>query len=164
MGVRFEIEGDVQVERKLLRFAEAADDMTPAWKRIDEQIRGFERSQFGTQGASGSGGWAPLKPRTVAFKARNNLDPRILHATGRLRKSFTNKTDPDHVLRFGKDWFFSGSKTPYAGVHQNPKPSNPLPQRRPVELTETQRKAIVRTVQAHLVKAGKHLPAGGVTT
>jgi hypothetical protein len=71
----------------------------------------------------------------------------------RLRKSLTNKTSPDHVAKITPHEAFFGSSDPVAEYHQNPKPSNPMPRRRVVELTESQRRAWVRIVQKEIVDA-----------
>jgi Phage virion morphogenesis family len=128
--ISFEISGDKQIERELLRFAERADDMMPAFEKLYDSFLGLERRQFDTQGRSGSGGWAPLKPRTVAAKARHDLDPRIMRATERLRRSLTNRTSPDAIKQIGPDSFFFGTRVPYAGYHQNPSAASRLPELR----------------------------------
>lgn len=153
-ALSFETFGDVGVMRRLERMEHNTQDLTPAFEKMHTSFLAIERKQFDTQGGSGSGGWKPLKPRTVAYKARHNLDPRTLHATLRLRKGLTNKTSPDHIKEIGPHEAFFGVKDIHgAGAHQRPKPSNPLPRRRPVELTESQRRAWVRLVQQALVEA-----------
>ena len=147
--VSFEIFGDRQVERELLRLSDAAADMRPAGERFMDYMRSIERSQFDSEGSTGSGGWAPLKPRTVAGKAARGLDPRILRATDRLRKSLTNKTSPDHVEEINADSFFFSTRVPYARYHQTG--TRRMPQRRPVELSERNRRAVVKIIQTHLL-------------
>jgi phage gpG-like protein len=147
--ISFEVWGDKQVERELLRLSHAAADMRPAGKRFMEYMRSVERSQFDSEGRTGSGGWAPLKPSTVANKAARGLDPRILRATDRLRRSLTNKTSPDHIEEINADSFVFGSRVPYGRYHQ--KGTRRMPQRRPVELSERNRRAVVKIIQSHLL-------------
>ena len=147
--ISFEVFGDKQVERELLRLSDAAADMRPAGERFMEYMRSVERTQFDSQGRTGSGGWAPLKPRTVASKAARGLDPRILRATDRLRKSLTNKTSPDHIEEINADSFFFGSRVSYGSFHQTG--TRRMPQRRPVELSERNRRAVVKIIQSHLI-------------
>lgn len=150
----FEVSGDVQIARKLQRFGDHVEDMSPAFEKMHESFLDIERRQFDTQGGSGPGGWQPIKPQTLRHKLAKGLDPRILHATLRLRRSLTNKTSQDHVTEIAPQEFFTGSSVPYVGVHQNPKPTNTRAiRRRPVDLTESQRRAWVRIAQAHLVGA-----------
>lgn len=126
--------------------------MRPAFDQIHDIIVGAEEQQFATEGGAFSGKWAPLAPSTVRYKAARSLDPRILHATLRLRKSFTAKTHADHVYRASADEMFVGSKVAYARYHQLG--TSRMPRRRPFELNEKVRREIVKTLQSHLVERG----------
>jgi phage gpG-like protein len=116
---------------------------------IIHKLEQLETEQFDSEGARGSGGWAPLAPATVAEKARRGLDPRILHATGRLRASLTarggdaiRESHPDE-MRFGTD-------VPYAAFHQ--RGTARMPRRRGIELPATDRHMIfVQTIHRFLV-------------
>jgi phage gpG-like protein len=143
--VSIEVFGDKQVERELLRIAKAPD-MRRIAPRLGEYLQSVERSQFDSEGRTGSGGWAPLKPRTVATKAARGLDPRILRATNRLRKSLTNKTSPDAIFEFDADSMFFGTRVPYAAFHQTG--TRRMPARKPVELSERSRRKVVKIIQA----------------
>jgi phage gpG-like protein len=143
--VSFEIFGDKQVERELLRIAKAPD-MRRIAPRLREYLVSAERSQFDSEGRTGSGGWAPLKPKTVASKAARGLDPRILRATERLRKSLTNRTSADQAFEYDSDSMFFGTRVPYAGFHQTG--TRRMPARKPVELSERNRRKVVKVVQA----------------
>lgn len=142
--------GEKQFSRELLRVGQNAGDMTPAFDEIHTLFLDVEQRQFGSQGRAFSGGWKPLAASTKARKARLSLDPRILHATLRLRDSLTSESHPDHVYRASADEMFVGTKVPYAGVHQNPKTS-PLPRRRPIEFNAPIRTQIVKILQRHLM-------------
>lgn len=142
--------GDRQFSREILRVGQNAADMRPAFDEVHDLFLGVEQQQFRSQGGAYSGGWKPLAPSTVASKRRQNLDPRILHATLRLRGSLTQKTHADHVYTATSDEMFVGTRVPYAGVHQNPKTS-PLPRRRPIEFSEKVRSDIVKILQRHLM-------------
>lgn len=143
--------GDKQFSREILRIGDNAGDMRPAFDEVHDLFLDVESRQFASQGGAYSGGWRPLAPATKARKARLNLDPRILHETLRLRKSLTNKTHTDHIYRSSADEMFVGTKVPYAGPHQNPKSSNPLPRRRPIEFSDAIRRDIIKILQRHLV-------------
>lgn len=146
--------GEKQFSREILRMGRNAGDMKPAFDEIHELFLKVERQQFSSQGGAYSGGWKPLAASTKAYKARAGLDPRILHATLRLRGSLTQEAHPDHVYRASADEMFVGTKVPYAGVHQNPKTS-PLPRRRPIEFSDAVRTDIVKILQRHLVEGGR---------
>jgi phage gpG-like protein len=141
--------GDKQVARELLRFGDRAADVRPAWNAIIGRLERLEAEQFDSQGGRGSGGWAPLAPATVAEKARRGLDPRILHATGRLRASLTGRGG-DAIRESHPDEMRFGTSVPYARFHQQG--TSRMPRRREIELRELDRHMIfVQTVQRFLV-------------
>lgn len=146
--------GEKQFSREILRVGRNAGDMKPAFDQVHDLFLEVERRQFSSQGGAYSGGWKPLAPSTVSYKSRAGLDPRILHATLRMRSSLTEEAHPDHVYRASADDMFVGTKVPYAGVHQNPVTS-PLPRRRPIEFDDSVRREIVKILQRHLVEGGR---------
>lgn len=154
MRLELDAYGDTQFAREILRVGDRAADMRPAFDDIRDMLLGVERKQFNSQGRAFSGGWAPLAPLTVKRKAARNLDPRILHATLRLRKSFTEKGHRDNVYRKTKDEMFFGSRVPYGGYHQHGNPDTNLPQRRPFQLNERTRREVIKILQRHLVDEG----------
>lgn len=147
MRITLDVHGDRQLSRELVRFADAATDWRPVLSRIADFVISETGEQFDTEGGHASGGWAPLKPATIRAKAARGLDPRILHAHGFLESSLTQRGDPNMILEVSRDELLFGSRLVYAGAHQNPRPGSPLPQRRPVELTEQARRQIVRMLQ-----------------
>jgi phage gpG-like protein len=152
MRIVFEVAGDVQVNRDILRVGAYARDARPAFAAIADLIMDETALQFATQGAHASGGWAPLKPATIAEKERAGFGSRgILERTLRLEESLTVKGDPDMILDIRPDELAFGSRVPYAGAHQNPKPGSHLPQRRPVELTEEARRTFIKILQRWII-------------
>lgn len=149
----FEFEGEQIVARRLTGIENRAKDMTKAFGWMHQSFLSNETKQFQTQGRSGSLGWKQLSPRTVRYKAAKGLDPRILHATLRLRKSLTSKTAEGHVREIGPQEAFFGTNVDYAVHHQYGAPKASIPRRRPVEMTERQRRAWTRIAQAYLVGA-----------
>jgi phage gpG-like protein len=147
--VSVDVFGEKQVERELLRLSDAAMDMRPAGARFMEYMRSVERQQFDSEGRTGSGGWAPLKPRTAAQKAARGLDPRILRAHDELRKSLTNKGHPNHIEQISADEFFFATRDPKAKFHQGG--TRKMPARRVIDLAERNRRKIVKIVQEHLI-------------
>lgn len=152
MRLDLEAFGDVQFSREILRVGANAANMKPAFNDVHDIIRDAEKKQFSTQGKAFSNGWKPLAASTKRYKAARNLDPRILHATLRLRKSFTTKGDKDHVFTSSADEMFAGSRVPYARYHQLG--TKKMPRRRPFELDEAVKRDILKTLQAHLVGEG----------
>jgi phage gpG-like protein len=154
MRLDLEVFGETQFSREILRVGDNAADMRPAFDDIHTYLLQKEKEQFSYQGRY-SGGWKPLAASTVRYKAARNLDPRILHATLRLRDSLTEKGHPDHVFRSSADEMFFGSKVPYGIYHQKKKKAGArMPQRRPVELSDVLRKNILKMLQSHLVGSG----------
>lgn len=152
MRVDLDAFGDVQFSREILRVGKNAADMRPAFDEVHDLLRKVELKQFNSQGSAFSGGWKPLAPATRAYKAAHGLDHRILHATGRMRRSFTTKSHKDHVYRASADEMFVGSNVPYARHHQLG--AKNLPRRRPFELNEAVRRDVIKLLQAHLVREG----------
>jgi hypothetical protein len=147
--VSVEVFGDVVVKRELLRFSHPAENMRPAGEEFMDYMRGVEREQFATEGAAGSGGWAPLKPATVAQKAKRRLDPRILRASEALFHSLTSKGDPNHIEEIGPDEWFFATRDKKARFHQTG--TRRMPQRRVIELAGRMKRDIVKIVQRHLL-------------
>ena len=151
MDLRIDSLGEEIVSRSLLRLAGRAGDLEPAMESIVRQIRDGEERQFDTQGGYGSGGWPALAESTKAFKARNNLDPRILHATGELRRSLTSDSAGGFAVT-RSDGLDFGTTVPYAKFHQAGGPN--LPQRRPAQFPEQDRRQWVKTIQDHVLGTG----------
>lgn len=152
--------GDVQVARRLERFAARAEDASPLWHAITDYLQRIEQVQFQSEGKF-SGGWYPLAPSTVAAKGHD----RILYLTGRLWESLTGGNG-DSIRVIEEDFMAFGTTVPYAGVHQHGTlrqgvGDGSIPQRRPVELSEGQRKSIAKRCQRWIV-TGDVLAVGAV--
>lgn len=157
MRISFEVAGEKQIERELLRTGAYASNAEPAFKVIGELLMRETGEQFATEGRHGSGGWAPLKPATVLFKQRHGFRPQILQRTGSLLDSLTVHGDANLIFETGPQHLLYGTRLPYAEAHQRPKPGSPLPRRRPLEFTETARRAAVKILQRWIITG--ELPA-----
>lgn len=152
--ITLDVFGDTQFDRTLLRIGERAEDMGPAFNDLADDFLLIEERQFQTEGGFASGGWKELAAATIERKAALDLDPRILHATLRMRESLTERTDPDHVRRIDSDEFVVGTKVksekgyPYPRAHQRGKG---VPRRRPVELRDQDRRAWVKALQSYVM-------------
>lgn len=157
----FDFYGDVQLERTLDRFAEHTEDATPAWEAIANRFAHVERRQFATEGKHGSGGWAPLSPKYAAWKARHYPGKPILQREGDLVRSLTRR--PFGIERIEPQQAWLGSDVPYGAYHQNG--AGRLPRRRPIELTEAERRLWVKILQRFIVTgvAPGIGPRGGVS-
>lgn len=141
--ITLEFYGDKQIDRTIKRVLDNLEDATPAWEAMADRFGALETEQFASQGASGSGGWAPLAAATVAAKGHDT----ILVDTGALRDQLTNR--PFGVENIAKDSMEVGSNLPYGGYHQNG--TDRMPQRRAVEFTETDRRDLTKILQRYLI-------------
>lgn len=148
MAVDFHISvfGEEQAARSILRPAEHVAHPQPLWFSLTEDFVQLEEEQFDSQGTF-SGGWAPLADSTISQKAAAGLDPRILHATLKLRESLTRMEAEGAVRIMTEDYMVFGSSIHYGKIHQTGAPAANIPQRRPVELSTAHRVQMVKKVQ-----------------
>jgi phage gpG-like protein len=151
--IDFDIFGEEQVSRELLRFSAHAGNAQPAFHKIAGDMREQIAEQFESEGGRGSGGWAPLAETTLAAKAARGLDPHILQATHSLMESLTS-TGGDHIERVTDDSLLFGSSDPKGKFHQ--KGTTRMPARKPVDFTELDRRSFVRTLQRYIVDGVLH--------
>lgn len=144
----------------MLRFADQLAVPAVGLEAAGVVLREVTEQQFDTQGQHASGGWAPLAASTVAEKARKGLRPEILQATGRMKESLTRRFDSGHIEELrGPDTLAFGSRVPYAGYHQTG--TSRMPRRRPIALTEGDKRRIMKAIQLAMVR-GVPAAAGGV--
>lgn len=147
MRFTFAVEGETQVDRTLARFAENIGDARPVWEALADRFAKVEARQFDSEGGYGSGGWPALSPAYAAWKARHYPGKPILERTGALRASLTERPFGIEVIEHGS--MTLGSGIDYGKYHQAG--GDHLPQRRPVELPEGERRAWVRLIQRFIV-------------
>lgn len=148
MEFTFEATGDKLISRRFERFADRSIAAAPAFQKIADNFRGYERRLFDTQGASGGVRWDDLAESTCKAKAARDLDPRVLRATNRLRNSLVLKRSLDHEEEVTDSFLLFGSKLDYAGPHQK---GRGVPMRKPLQYTEAQKRRIVKTLQRYIV-------------
>lgn len=148
MAVRLRLEfyGDVQLDRTLARFADNLDDARPAWEVLATRFERLERRQFSSEGTY-SGGWPALSPAYAAWKARAYPGKRILEREGDLKRDLTRRPFGVEVLESA--FMVVGSARDYGGFHQKGGPN--LPQRRPVEFPESERREWARILTRFIV-------------
>lgn len=152
MNLTFEVAGEKQVSRELLRFAGRTVDAQPAFIAIAELLMVETKEQFETEGRHASGGWKPLKQATVTAKARAGQRVQILQRTGSLMDSLTQAGDGNMIHKTYPDGLDFGSRVPYAGFHQTG--TRHMPARKPLELTETARRSAIKLLQRWIVEGG----------
>lgn len=149
MAVRFTfaVEGEVQIDRTLARFAENITDATEVWENLAARFARMERRQFDSEGAYGSGGWAALSPAYAAWKARAYPGKPILERTGDLKDSLTQRPFGVEVIEARA--MAVGSGIDYGRFHQAG--TSTMPRRRPVEFPESERRTWVKLIQKFIV-------------
>lgn len=147
MRFTFTVEGETQIDRTLARFAENASDASRLWDALANRFALVERRQFDSEGTYGSGGWQALSPRYAAWKARHYPGKPILERTGDLRDSLTRR--PFGIEVITPKSMTVGSGIDYGRFHQAG--GGTLPQRRPVELPESERRNWIRLIQRFIV-------------
>lgn len=149
--IDFDVFGAKQISRRLERFAVLPSDAAPAWEAIILAMKQDIEEQFDTEGGSMSGGWPPLKPVTIAEKARLGLRPEIMRATDRLKESLIDERGSDQIFEIGPHGFRFGSSVSYGAFHMGPSKDGTRPARKPVDFTEAHRRKYVKILQAYLV-------------
>lgn len=145
--------GETILERKLTRFSSNLTQPEAALTEVGTMLREIVQQQFATEGGHASGGWPALTEERIAYKAKKGLDPHILRATDRLMNSLIDKFDQDHIERPSSDALVFGSSVPYGIYHQSSKPRSKIPFRPPVALNESDKRTMVKRVQAALLPA-----------
>lgn len=147
MGLEFEFSvfGEKLINRRLERIEMRAVRAAPAFESIAGTLRGYEKRAFNSEGATTGGPWAPISDGWLAEKRRRDLDPRVLHATHRLRDSLTQRGDAEHLEIVTDNALVFGTLVPYAEAHQKAKP--PRTKRRFLAFTEPQKRYILKRLQ-----------------
>lgn len=154
MRLLLDVYGDKQLDRELLLVGHRVTHMRPAFARVGEQLRQAEQQLFRTSGASSGNPWPPLQPSTVASKARSKNPTvranaeRVLIATGDLRTSLTRSHGKGHVERATDSGLEFGSRIGYGRFHQHG--TRNMPRRRVVDLTEQNKRDVMKTLQRYL--------------
>lgn len=147
-GLRFTLAfyGDTQIDRTLARFIDNVGDARPVWDALADRFVALERRQFASEGAYASGGWQALSPAYAAWKALHFPGKPILERTGLLKRSLTRR--PLGIESLEPERMVIGSDVPYGRYHQR---GGSIPQRRPVELPETERREWLNRIQRFIV-------------
>lgn len=150
MRIVIEAFGHQVMSRQLRTVSDRASDLRPAFEEAHERFREIMQVRFATGGGPPSGPWAPLKKSTVERKARLGLDPRVLHATLRLRTSLTKLRGTGGTLQMNKDGLTMGSKVPYGRFHQTG--TRRMVARPPVGLSTQDRRELVQIIEDFILQ------------
>jgi len=122
----------------------------PAFERIYLRMLDIEQEIFEREGNRGQAPWEILTLTWLSEKVEQGLDPRILHATGRLRRSMTTFRSPDQYTRIERSKIVFASKRAYAITHQKGWPSSGIPQRRFVHFTKIDQREFAIEILNHI--------------
>lgn len=156
-----------QLDRTLMGVAGRVGDLRPAWNACHQYLLGAEEALFQSQGATGSKGrWAGYQgePRYQRIKAwLVPAAPAMVlvwgsKSTSRLWPSLTDPGHPDHHWAADEQSMTFGTRVPWAGrlAQGGPTPyRETAPPRLAIDLSNTDRRALVRLIQRHIMGAGK---------
>lgn len=144
--ITFEFEGELQLDRRLERF-EAVADARPVWDALADRFARANLRQFATEGAASGNPWDPLSPVYAAWKAKHYPGQPILRRDDDLWRGLTQQ--PFGVDVREERFAIFGSATDHGRYHQAG--AGNLPQRRPVDLSENERRTWVRILQKYIV-------------
>ncbi len=148
----FQVAGEEQVSRSFSKFAEDIQDAREPFTEIAQDFKEIEQRQFDSEGAAGSGGWAPLSPNYAVWKARWHPGARLLVLSGLMKES----------LATGNSWTIEeieplslrlGTRLPFAIWHQTG--TTKMPARKPIQLSETDKTRWHKIFQAWLVRQSR---------
>lgn len=147
--LKFEIAGEVQIDRSFYRFLEGVSDFTPAFEEIAEDFLAVEVEQFASEGGYGlAGRWSGLSPTYEQWKSKHFPGAKILERTGALRDSLTGQTGAS-IREISPTTLTLGTKVPYAIYHQQ---GRGVPKRKPIDLNEETKRRWVKFIQQCLVE------------
>lgn len=144
--ITIEIFGEQIISRRLLRLGERAVDATPAFTAIAGLFYESEKEQFASEGGWASGGWVPDKQSTIDAKVAGGYSTLTLQRTGATMRSLTEPGAPFSKESIGPDHVDLESTIPWGKYLQ--KGTSKMPMRKPVELNEETKSAMVKFLQA----------------
>lgn len=152
MALRFtlQIEGEKQFDRALAGIEADFSDLRAEFSEVVKVLREHIKRQFAGEGAAGSSGqWKRLSEPYRTNKERRFPNALILELSGAMRDSLIT-ANTNTVLEMKPQEFAFGTRKPYAKFHQRGTPK--MPRRPIIDLTETDKTAIVKAIQKTLAR------------
>jgi phage gpG-like protein len=143
--ITLEIFGTVALDRRLVRVAENAQDLSPAWHAVADVLDELAEVNFSTEGGL-VGGWDPLSPSTERRKSGMST---ILADTGVMRDSMTEPSAENAIRRVMADGLDWGTSDPKASFHERGTKNMPRRQLMPLVREEDKRR-VVSVLHDHL--------------
>jgi len=136
MELKFSIEGEAQLSRRLNSLGNMTKNFKPEFKKSGDFLKGFFGGEvFDTEGAA-------IKEKWVGGKSYNRLQ-----RSGRMRRSFKAKSDKLSA----SIW----NATDYFKYHQSKQPRRKLPRRIMMKLTNQLKNKIIQIFHAGVYKRVK---------
>jgi hypothetical protein len=152
-----EVLGDRVIERRFMRTAHNAADLSEAFEEILDAIETWIGRQFDTQGAEFGSRWEPLTDETIAQKAREGAaEPaQALIRTGALFMSLQG--GPGGIRDVGREDAALGTREDTARYHHGRQrsASNPVPRRAIFEPDEIRRRWMLDVLQRAVFDRGR---------
>jgi phage gpG-like protein len=145
--LKFAVEGDVQLSRVFENVDKTLDDISPLLRDLSDNFYAHMEEVFAREGAIGPRQkWIELSPAYKKWKEMRYPGRKILHLTGTLEKSLTQKGAPKAFLQISKMEMKIGTSVDYAMKHQLGERTalGYLPQRKIIELTPDVKKEWTR--------------------
>ena len=141
--LRWEIEGEAQLVRRLRGIKSEAVNWKPAFNEASKELQEvFSNDVFRTEGrAVGKPRWKPLSPAYAKRKSRLYPGKGILEATGTMRNSFKRRFTPEMAAIWNTAEYFR--------YHQSNKPRKHVPRRIMMHLGHEQRELVVKVFHKH---------------
>lgn len=130
-------------ERKLFQVAENVDRPQKSFRHVADYLRHVLDQRFESQGRRGGGSWKKISHRWRERKVQLGLDPRILHATLRLRRSLTQRQHADQIVTTTRRELVFGTIVPYAAKQDRTRPF--------MKLTPYDRRQLAQTITSEFV-------------
>jgi Phage virion morphogenesis family len=136
--IRFDVAGDVQYSRAFEAAAHEAEDLSEPLAMVGDAVLRDVFEQFRTEGTFGHGSkWKPLSPSYAEWKRQQVGDESILVFTGETRARMIARS-AIHVSP--RRMVYDPSAPEFALRHQQGDEADGLPQRKMVEIPETDRR------------------------
>ena len=118
-GIDITVTGERENARRIFAVGERGMDMRPIFEVLSEDWEGIVDAHFESEGQRGGRRWNRLSQSRIDQKAREDLDPRILHATLALRKSLTVRGAKGSIRRITPHTMLRGTSIFYGEYHHD---------------------------------------------
>lgn len=146
--LRFQISvaGEEVLDRAFNRIINKIEDLSDIWPEVATAFWEVEAEQFQS---GGRGKWPELSPKYEEQKAKTHNFSPLMRKSDALYKSLTRKGADHQVYEANKTSLTIGSDLPYAKAHM--KPYKKRPARPPIDLTDADKRKLVKAMQKPLV-------------